>query len=65
MIEMLAHRHGDVRYAHYGLDIYSHDVNYTVGSFARLLRDYKQIPKSSSRELFAGSGDHPLFRAVL
>ena len=35
---MLTHGHGDVRYAHYGFDIYPHDVNYTVGSFARLLR---------------------------
>lgn len=62
---MLAHGHGDVRYAHYGLDIYPHDVNYTVGSFARLLRDLERIPKSSSRELFVGSGGHPLFRAIL
>ena len=34
---MLAHGHGDVRYAHYGLDLYPHDANYTVGSFAKLL----------------------------
>jgi hypothetical protein len=34
---MLAHGHGDVRYAHYGLDIFAHDANYTVGSFAKLL----------------------------
>ena len=38
---ILAHGHGDVRHVHYGLDIYPHDVNYTVGSFARLLRDLK------------------------
>ena len=34
---MLAHGHGDMRYAHYGLDVYPHDVNYIVGSFAKLL----------------------------
>ena len=34
---MLAHGHGDVRYAHYGLDLYPHDANYTVGSIAKLL----------------------------
>ena len=34
---MLAHGHGDVCYAHYGLDIFAHDANYTVGSFAKLL----------------------------
>jgi hypothetical protein len=62
---MLAHGHGDVRYAHYGLDIYPHDVNYTVASFAKLLRDLEQSPKASSRELFEGSGRTALFRAVL
>ena len=56
---------GMVMFDHYGLDIYPHDVNYTVDSFARLLRDLEQIPKSSSRELFVGSGDHALFCAVL
>jgi len=62
---ILAHGHADVRYAHYGLDIYPHDVNYTVGSFARLLRDLEEPPKSSSRQLFPGSGRNALFRAVL
>ena len=28
---MLAHRHGDVRYAHYRMDLYPHDANYIVG----------------------------------
>ena len=49
MTGMLAHGHGDVQYAHYRLDIYPHDVNYTVGSFKRLLRNLKQTAKSSSR----------------
>jgi hypothetical protein len=43
---MLVHGHGDVRYAHYGLDIFAHDVNYTVGSFAKLLQDLERPPKS-------------------
>ena len=34
---ILAHGHGDMRYAHYGLDLYSHDANYIVGSFVKLL----------------------------
>jgi len=46
---MIAHGHGDVRYAHYGLDIFLHDSNYTVGSFAKLLRDLELPPKYSSR----------------
>jgi hypothetical protein len=36
---MMAHGHGDERYAHYALDLYPGDCNHTVGSFARLLRD--------------------------
>lgn len=62
---MIAHGHGDVRYAHYGLDIFSHDSNYTVGSFAKLLRDLELPPKYSSRELFVGSRSAPIFDAVL
>jgi len=34
---MIAHGHGDVRYAYYGLDIFLHDSNYTMGSLAKLL----------------------------
>ena len=56
MSGMLAHGHGDVRYAHYGLDLYPHNANYTVrldanyivGSFAKLLRDLELLSKSSS-----------------
>ena len=61
---MLAHGHGDVRYAHYGLDIFAHDANYTVGSFARL-RNLERPTKSSTRCLFEGSRSSPLFEAVL
>ena len=62
---MIAHGHGDVRYAHYGLDIFPHDSNYTIGSMAKLLRDLEGPPKSSSRELFVGSGSTALFRGIL
>ena len=65
VIGMLAHGHGDVRYAHYGLDIYAHDVNYSVASFAKPLHDLEQPPKASTRELFESSGKTALFRAVL
>ncbi len=34
---ILAHGHGNVRYAHFGLDLYLYDTNYTIGSFAKLL----------------------------
>ena len=63
---MIAHGHGDVRYAHYGLDIFPTDSNHTVGSIARLLRDLEAEPKYSSRHLFATNDPiHPLSRAVL
>ena len=65
VMRMIAHGHGDVRYAHYGLDIFLHDSNYTVGSIARLLRDVERPPKYSSRELFTDAGSAPIFRAVL
>ena len=62
---MIAHGHGDVRYAHYGLDIFPHDSNYTIGSMAKLLRNLEVPPKSSSRELFVGLGSTALFRGIL
>ena len=62
---MIAHGHADVRYAHYGLDVFVHDSNYTIGSMAKLLRDLELEPKSSSRELFKNSKSTNLFGAVL
>ena len=62
---MNAHGHGNVRYAHYGLDIFPSDSNHTVGSIAKLLRDLELSPKHSSRELFSGSGTALLFTALL
>ena len=62
---MIAHGHGDIRYAHYGLDIFPTDSNHTVESIAKLLRDLELPPKYSSRELFFGSGSAPLFTALL
>ena len=62
---MIAHGHGDVRYAHYGLDIFPSDSNHTVGSIAKLLRDLELPPKHSSHELFSGSRTTPLFTPLL
>ena len=45
---MIAHGHGDVWYAHYGLDIFPSDSNHTVGSIAKLLRDLELPPKHLS-----------------
>ena len=62
---MISHSHGDIRYAHYGLDIFPNDSNHTVGSIAKLLRDLELPAKHSSRELFLGSRTTPLFSALL
>ena len=62
---MIAHGHGDVQYAYYGLDIYPSDSNHTVGSLAKLLRDLKSPLVYSTWQLFAGSGSSPLFQALL
>ena len=62
---ILAHGHVDQRYAHYGLDLYSHDANYTVGSFAKVLKDLEAPPKSSFRELFPELNSHPLYSVLL
>uniref|UniRef100_A9U683 Predicted protein n=1 Tax=Physcomitrium patens TaxID=3218 RepID=A9U683_PHYPA len=62
---MIAHGHGDVHYAHYGLDIFPHDSNYTIGSMTKLLHDLEEPPKSSSRELFLGFGSTALFCSIL
>ena len=62
---MIAHGHGDVRYAHYGLDIFPTDSNHTIGSIAQLLRDLERPPKNSSRELFVGERASRLSEAVL
>ena len=62
---MIAHGHADVRYAHYDLDVFAHDSNYTIGSMTKLLRDLELEPKSSSRESFKNSKSTNLFGAVL
>ena len=65
MIGMLAHGHGDVTYAHYGLDLYPHDANYIVGLFAKLLWDLELPPKSFTQALFQNAQSTPLYEALL
>ena len=62
---MIAHGHGDVRYAHYSLDLYPADSNHTVGSIARLLRDLERPKATATGELFQNAGTTPLFSALL
>jgi hypothetical protein len=62
---MLAHGHGDLKYAHYALDRHKADSNATIGSIAKLLRDIEKQPVLSSRRMFRGSGTSILYKAVL
>jgi hypothetical protein len=54
---MVAHGHGDVKFAHFSLDLYPGDSNCTNGSIAKLLHDLEKPPISLSRVLFV----KPLF----
>jgi hypothetical protein len=66
VVGMIAHGHGDKKYAHYSLDLYPADSNCTIGSIARLLRDLERPPKYSNPEsLFRGTGTTDLYAAVL
>jgi len=62
---MIAYNHGDVRYIHYSLDLFSHDSNYTTDSMAKLSHDLEQPPKLSSKELFVNAESTRLFKAML
>ena len=62
---MIAHGHGDVKFAHYALDLCLADSNHTIGSFAKKLCDLEKPPSYSSRLLFENTGSTPLYVAVL
>ena len=62
---MLAHGHGDEKYAHYALDRHPADSNATIGSIAKLLRDLEDPLVCSSRQMLRSSGTSSLYRTVL
>jgi len=63
---MIAHGYSDIRYVHYGLDIFPTDSNHTIGSITRLLRDLEEEPKNSSHTLFSvKDGQTSLSQAML
>jgi hypothetical protein len=53
---LIAHEHGDVKFAHYPLNLYRADSNHTIGSFASFLRDLEKPPAYSLRFLFENMG---------
>ena len=63
--EMIAHKHGDIWYIHYRLDIFPSGSNHTKGSIAKLLRDLELPPKHSSCEFFSGYRIAPFFATLL
>jgi hypothetical protein len=62
---MIVHGHGDIRYAHYALDLYPANSNHIVGSIAKVLRDLEDVPKFVSREIFLDTHTSPLLYALL
>jgi hypothetical protein len=56
---IIAHGHGDVKFAHFSLDLYLSDF------VAKLFCDLEKPPASSSGVLFKNSGSIPLFEVVL
>ena len=57
--------HGDEKHAHYSLDVFPSDNNFTVGLIAKLLRDLEDPLAKSSRSLFQGGGSTHLYGALL
>ena len=62
---MIAHGHGDVRYAHYELDIYPMNPNHTIGSIAKLFRDLEGVRRNASRCLFIEEGEQSTLTKAL
>ena len=62
---MIAHGHGDVRYAHYRLDIYPMNPNHTIGLIAKLLRDLEEVRRNASRCLFTEEGEQSTLTKAL
>jgi hypothetical protein len=65
VIGMIVHDHGDVKFAHFPLNLYLGDSNHIVGSVAKLLCDLEKPHGSLSGVLFENSRSTPLFEAIL
>ena len=66
VIGMIAHGHGNKKYAHYALDLYPTHSNCTTGSIARFLRDLERPSRFSNPEsLFIGTRTTDLYATIL
>ena len=62
---MIAHGHSDVNYAHYVLDMYPSDANFTITSIMKLLRQLEVQPVCSSRDIPISAIGNPLHDALV
>ena len=62
---MIAHGHSDVNYAHYVLDMYPSDANFTITSIMKLLCQLEVQPVCSSRDIPISSIGDPLHDALV
>jgi hypothetical protein len=65
IVEIIAHGHGDVNFAHYALHLYPADLNHTIRLFERFLCDLEKLPSYSSILLYENTGSTPLYEVVL
>jgi hypothetical protein len=65
LVGMIARGHGDVKFAHYALDLYMKNSNHIIRSFARFLRDLKKLHAYSLKLTFENLGSTPLYEAAL
>ena len=64
-VGMIAHVYGDVKFAHYILDLYQADTKHTIGSFAKAFHDMEKPLAYSLRSLFENVGMTPLYEPML
>ena len=62
---MIAHGHSDVNYAHYVLDMYPSDANFTITSIMKLLRQLEVPPVCSTGHIPISSIGDPLHDALV
>jgi hypothetical protein len=62
---MIAHGHSNVNYAHYVLDMYPSDVNFTITSIMKLLCQLEVQLVYSSQHIYISSIGDPLHDALV